>query len=205
MTAMTLHDRENLHTHARSCHGKFRILPLSLHRYVQKYSGIKKVHLQGICRVISFDPIEKRTRITQPIIVAQTRGCAVGEWCFGQRSTKLHKIRVSDRSKEAKCKKEIRPPPPKKKDRNNLPHIIPTCKISIYLLACRADPHEPVEEVVVTCGVMPISSMIIREVVPEWRVGQFLGKEVWIYEEIFQYGNRGAERKGHVMDVLMNH
>lgn len=75
----------------------------------------------------------------------------------------------------------------------------------LYLLACQADPHEPVEEVVVTCGVMPVSSMIIREVVPEWRVGQFLGKEVWIYEEIFHYGNRGAERKGHVMDVLMNH
>jgi hypothetical protein len=62
-----------------------------------------------------------------------------------------------------------------------------------------------VEEAVVTCGAMLVSSMVIWEVVSEWRVGQFLGKEVWIYEAIFQHGNRGAERKGHDMDVLMNH
>ena len=73
MTAMTLHDRENLHTHARTCHGKFRILSLSLHRYVHlllKYSRIKKVHLQGICRVIFSSSLSQKVAGKNIIISA---------------------------------------------------------------------------------------------------------------------------------------
>jgi hypothetical protein len=50
---------------------------------------------------------------------------------------------------------------------------IRTCKMSIYLLACRSEADEPMEEAVAR-GVIIVPSLVVREVVPKWRVGQFL-------------------------------
>ena len=75
--------------------------------------------------------------------------------------------------------------------------------MSIYMFACRSEADEPMEEAVAR-GVIIVSSLVVRQVVPKWRVGKFLVTElclVHLRDNASAYGNRGAARREHAMNI----